>query len=82
MSLNWAMTQNNLGNALLALGQRESGTARLDEAVGAYREALKELTLAQADHYQAGVKGNLERAEKTLAARRGTDKPQSVQKNR
>ena len=38
------MTQTNLGSALLRLGERESGTARLDEAVAAYREALKEMT--------------------------------------
>jgi hypothetical protein len=38
------MTQNNLGNALLALGERECGTARLKEAIAAYREALKERT--------------------------------------
>jgi tetratricopeptide (TPR) repeat protein len=31
--LAWAQTQNNLGNALLRLGERESGTSRLDEAV-------------------------------------------------
>ena len=31
------MTQNNLGNALKALGGRESGTARLEEAVAAYQ---------------------------------------------
>jgi tetratricopeptide (TPR) repeat protein len=37
--LDWAMTQNNLGNAL---GERESGTARLEEAVAAYRAALEE----------------------------------------
>jgi hypothetical protein len=38
------MTQMNLGTALLRLGERESGTARLTEAVAAYREALQELT--------------------------------------
>ena len=42
--LRWAMTQNNLGNALQTLGRRERGRARLDEAVAAYREALKERT--------------------------------------
>ena len=42
--LGWAMTQNNLGNALRALGERESGTARLEEAVAAYRAALQERT--------------------------------------
>src|SRR6478609_2897525 len=38
--LQWAMTQNNLGNALWTLGQRETGTERLLEAVEAYRDAL------------------------------------------
>ena len=42
--LDWATTQNNLGNALRALGERESGTARLEEAVTAYRAALEERT--------------------------------------
>jgi hypothetical protein len=36
------MTQNNLGNALETLGERESGTETLQKAVEAYREALKE----------------------------------------
>ena len=34
----------NLGTALQALGERESGTARLEEAVAAYRAALEERT--------------------------------------
>jgi hypothetical protein len=38
--LQWATTQNNLGNALRKLGARESGTARLGKAVTAYRAAL------------------------------------------
>jgi hypothetical protein len=42
--LDWAMTQNNLGNALRTLGEREGGTARLEEAVTACRDALKEYT--------------------------------------
>ena len=41
MPLDWATTQNNLGNALAGLGDRESGTARLEEAVAAYRAALR-----------------------------------------
>ena len=36
------MIQINLGNALWRLGERESGTARLEEAVAAYRAALTE----------------------------------------
>jgi hypothetical protein len=34
------MTQMNLGNALARLGERESGTGKLMEAVAAYRAAL------------------------------------------
>jgi hypothetical protein len=33
-----------LGTALGTLGERESGTGKLEEAVAAYCEALKELT--------------------------------------
>lgn len=40
--LEWARTQNNLGNALAALGAREKGTAKLKEAVKAFREALRQ----------------------------------------
>ncbi len=39
--LQWAKTQINLGTALATLGARESGTARLDQAAAAYREALQ-----------------------------------------
>jgi hypothetical protein len=35
------MTKNNLGVALSDLVRRMSGTGKLDEAVDAYREALK-----------------------------------------
>jgi hypothetical protein len=45
--LDWAMTQMNLGTALFRLGERESGTAKLEEAVAAYRDALKERTRAR-----------------------------------
>jgi tetratricopeptide (TPR) repeat protein len=38
------MTQNNLGLALLWLGQRESGTVRLEQAVAAFQAALQERT--------------------------------------
>jgi hypothetical protein len=31
--LDWAATRNNLGNALRALGKRESGTGKLEGAV-------------------------------------------------
>jgi tetratricopeptide (TPR) repeat protein len=35
---------NDLGNSLWTLGQRETGTARLEQAVEAYRAALRERT--------------------------------------
>jgi hypothetical protein len=62
------MTQNNLGNALRALGERESGTARLAEAVTAFRDALEELTPERAPHHcaitrnTAGGAANVKRA--------------------
>jgi hypothetical protein len=40
--LQLAQTENNLSAALVALGQRETRTARLDEAVAAFRIALME----------------------------------------
>jgi hypothetical protein len=39
--LQWAMTQSNLGAALVTLGQREEGTAALRESVQAFRAALR-----------------------------------------
>jgi tetratricopeptide (TPR) repeat protein len=42
--LQWAATQNKLGNALRMLGARESGTERLQEGIAAYRAALEEST--------------------------------------
>ena len=39
-----ATLQIALGNALTTLGERESGTERLEQAVTAYTEALKEVT--------------------------------------
>jgi tetratricopeptide (TPR) repeat protein len=37
--LDWAMTQNNLGTALQTLGERETGTGRLEEARAAIEMA-------------------------------------------
>ena len=39
--LNWATIQNNLARVLETLGGREEGTARLEEALVAYRAALR-----------------------------------------
>jgi tetratricopeptide (TPR) repeat protein len=70
--LDWAMTQNNLGTALQMLGERESGTARLEEAVAAYRAALEVFRGAGADFHIAVTEGNLARAEAVLAKRRAS----------
>ena len=53
--LAWAMTQNNLGTALRALGERESGTAKLEQAVEAYQAALLERTRARVPLDWAGT---------------------------
>ncbi len=42
--LQWAATQCDLGSALATLGERESGTDRLEEAIKAYRDVLQEWT--------------------------------------
>jgi hypothetical protein len=60
--LDWAMTQNNLGNALQRLGERESGTVRLEQAVTAYRAALEERTRDRVPLDWAATQNNLGRA--------------------
>src|SRR6185437_1999590 len=65
----WAMTQTNLGAALPTLGERESGTARLEEAVAAYREALKEYTRERVPLDWAMTQTNLGAALQTLGGR-------------
>jgi len=57
--LDWAKTQNNLGNALRILGERERETGRLEEAVSAYRESLKEYTRERVPLLWAGTQRNL-----------------------
>jgi tetratricopeptide (TPR) repeat protein len=58
-SLDWAGTHNSLGLALLTLGTRESGTAKLEEAVVAFREALKETTRERVPLEWASIQVNL-----------------------
>jgi tetratricopeptide (TPR) repeat protein len=64
--LDWAMTQNNLGNALQKLGEREIGTARLEEAVAAYRAALEEYTRERVPLDWAMTQNNLGNALSSL----------------
>jgi tetratricopeptide (TPR) repeat protein len=67
--LQWATTQNNLGTALLRLGERESGTVRLEEAVEAYRNALQERTRERMPLDWAGMQNNLGITLQTLGER-------------
>jgi len=67
--LDWAMTQNNLGGALAILGERETGTAKLEKAMVAFREALVVFESAKADHYVTVARNNLKRAERLLEER-------------
>ncbi|WP_298857937.1 tetratricopeptide repeat protein [uncultured Sulfitobacter sp.] len=60
---------NDLAMALQTLGERESGTARLDEAVLAYREALKEYTRKRVPLEWATTQNNLGNALRTLGSR-------------
>ena len=54
----WAAL-GSLGNALKSLGEREPGTARLEAAVSAYREALKERTQERVPLEWAMTQNNL-----------------------
>jgi tetratricopeptide (TPR) repeat protein len=61
--------RNNLGNALKTLGERESGTVRLDEAVAAYQAALQEYTRERVPLQWAATQNNLGNALQTLGSR-------------
>jgi hypothetical protein len=67
--LQWAMAQVDLGAALETLGERESGTARLEEAVAAYRAALEERTRARVPLDWATTQMDLGNALAVLAER-------------
>ena len=54
----------------LTLGERGSGSARLEEAVGAYREALKGYSGDQARDNSVITKENLDRALNLLEQRK------------
>ena len=69
------MTQINLGIALATLGEREVGTARLEEAVAAYRAALKERTRNRVPLEWAMTQMNLGNALTTLGDTRNRHHP-------
>ena len=66
---------NDLGTTLSTLGERESGTERLEQAVEAYRAALEEWTRDKAPLEWAGTQNNLGNALKFLGEREsGTER--------
>jgi len=68
--LQWAITQNNLGEAFKALGERESGTETLTKAAAAYREALKEFDQQQSRYYWQVAQDNLGKTLALIAERK------------
>ena len=67
------LTQMNLGTSLRALGEREAGTERLEEAVAAYRLALEETTRERVPLHWALTQMNLGTALATLGERETRD---------
>lgn len=65
----WAGAHINLGNALLDLGKRETGSGRLIEAVGAFHLALEEFTSERAPLDWALAQHNLGTAFQALGCR-------------
>ena len=65
----WAMTENDLGAALLILGQRERDPKQFEDAIAAFREALQELTLEQSPAQWGMAQNNLATALATLGER-------------
>ncbi|MGO9741557.1 MAG: tetratricopeptide repeat protein [Roseiarcus sp.] len=61
--------RGNLGLALRALGGRESGTSRLEQAVAAFRAALEEFTRERVPLDWAATQNNLGNALQTLGGR-------------
>ena len=69
------MTQTNLGNTLRNLGDRETGTKRLEQAVNAHRAALQVYTRESAPFDWAAAQNNLGNALSFLGEREdGTER--------
>jgi tetratricopeptide (TPR) repeat protein len=67
--LQWAETQDRLGIALWGLGERENGTARLEEAIIAFGAALEESTRDRVPLQWAVTQNNLAMALSSLGER-------------
>ena len=71
--LDWARTQYNLATALFVLGEREEGTARLEEAMKSFWAVLEVFEVAGVNYYLEATQRNLTRVEEMLTQRRSQD---------
>ena len=69
MPIDWAKALNNLGNTLLVLGERETGTARFEEAVTIYHAALEKVSRESDPYFWDAIKHNLDVALQRLHER-------------
>jgi len=67
--LDWARTQNNLGTALATLGERESGTRRLEEAVAAWEACLTVVATTWPRERVQEVRSRIDQAQAETARR-------------
>ena len=70
--LQWATTQNALGIALAVLGERESGTARLEEAVAAWELCLTVVESAWPQDWVQSVRKNRDEAQAEIRRRQAS----------
>jgi hypothetical protein len=68
--LDWARTQMNLGNALERLGGRESGTARLEEAVADWEACLTVTSSVWPPEWVDSLRSHRDAAPTEIARRR------------
>jgi hypothetical protein len=70
--MDWAMTQNNLGNVLMKLGERtagQKGNDLLGQAVEAFKQALQVLTRDHLPQYWVTTQNNLDAVLKIIGER-------------
>jgi len=67
--LDWATTQNNLGNVLSTLGERESGTARLEQAVEAFDACLMVTAPVWPSEWVSFVRGRRDQTQAEITQR-------------
>jgi hypothetical protein len=70
--LDWAMTQDNLGTALLRLGERENGTVRVEEAVAAFAACLTATETVCPAEWVQQVRSHLDDTQAEVNRRRAT----------